>query len=156
MLELIAEIVGYFSSIALDIQEFFFRKKREKRRRFEEENNLPKKKMRSPYDRTNILFVVVLIIVFVLGVFGFPRFNVTSKNSERVKKIKELLEKEKKVFGTYPEKLQSIKRGDPLRKNLLIDDWGTTFKYSIVEDSYLLISAGKDKKFETEDDIQFN
>ncbi|MFY7670630.1 hypothetical protein ACOSP6_06035 [Tenacibaculum sp. MEBiC06402] len=156
MLESIANILEFFSSIALDIQEFFFRRKREKRRRFEKENNLPKKRMISPYLRFDILLGVCLIIYIIGKVFVVPSIVSENKTNKRATEIKELLEKEKEVFGKYPLQLYIIKRGNPLRENLLIDGWGTQFKYKIVNNSYSLISAGKDRKFDTKDDLQLN
>lgn len=155
MLELIAGILELLSSVALNIQEFFFRRKREKRRKFEEENNLPKKRMISPFQRLDILLGVCLIIYIIGRVYVVPSRVSENKTNKRATEIKELLEKEKEVFGSYPLQLRIIKRGNPLRENLLIDGWGTNFKYKIIENSYNLTSAGKDGEFDTEDDIIF-
>ncbi len=151
-----ASILDFFGTIGLEIQEFFFRRKREKRRKFEKENNLPKKRMISPYQRYFVLLVLLFIISALLRIVVFPTRGIDNKNSEKVEKIKELLEREKDVFGSYPTKLETIKRGNPLRENLLLDAWGTNFKYQIKENSYILISAGKDKKFDTKDDLKLN
>lgn len=155
MLELIAGILELLSSAALNIQEFFFRRKREKRRKFEEENKLPKKRMISPFQRLDILLGVCLIIYIIGRVYVVPSIVSENKTNKRATEIKELLEKEKEVFGSYPLQLHIIKRGNPLRENLLIDGWGTNFKYKIIENSYSLTSAGKDGEFDTEDDIIF-
>jgi general secretion pathway protein G len=155
MLELVASILELLSSAALNIQEFFFRRKREKRRKFEEENKLPKKRMISPFQRLDILLGVCLIIYIIGKVFVVPSIVSENKTNKRATEIKELLEKEKEVFGSYPLQLRIIKRGNPLRENLLIDGWGINFKYKIIKNSYSLTSAGKDGKFDTKDDIIF-
>jgi len=158
MLEFIAEILSLFSTIALDIQEFFFRSKREKRRKLEEEKGLPRKKMISPYDRVVILggYAVLLWIVVSMSLRFFHFGNEKNDTEKKVVKIKQLLEKEKKFSGSYPDQLEIIKRGNPMRKDLCNDGWGTIFKYKTLENSYILISAGEDKEFNTNDDLEFN
>ncbi len=160
MLEFIGSIIEVFAEIALDIQEFFFRRKREKRRAYERENNLPPKKMRSPYERFYILagvFVFILLIIrLVTYIFRSGGDIKLAKTEEKIIEIKALLEKEREVFGKYPEALKTIKRNNPLRNDLLVDGWGTTFSYKVVENSYILVSAGSDKKINTEDDLIYN
>ncbi|WP_442264889.1 hypothetical protein ACSIGC_11100 [Tenacibaculum sp. ZS6-P6] len=131
MLEFIGSIIEIFGSIALDIQEFLFRRKREKRRAYEKANNLPPRKMRSPYERVGILLGVFMGVIIVLKIISFFSGNSLNESvtKNKVVEIKALLEKEKEVFGKYPEKLNIIKRNNPLRNDLLVDAWGTTFTY---------------------------
>lgn len=159
MLEFVASILELFSSIALNIQEFLFRRKREKRRDYEREHKLPRKKMISPYKRYYTLLLIFIGLMILTRVFRFslfPQTNKTKVTEEKIVKIRELLEKEKDIFGKYPEALATIKRNNPLRNDLIIDGWGTTFTYKSIDNSYILTSAGSDRKINTKDDLIFN
>jgi len=55
--------------------------------------------------------------------------------------------------GQPPKNLQELRTANLLMGNML-DGWGKPFKYERLSDSsFRLVSAGKDKVFDTEDDI---
>lgn len=55
--------------------------------------------------------------------------------------------------GQPPKSLQELRTANLLMGNVL-DAWGKAFKYERLSDSsFRLISAGKDKTYDTEDDI---
>ncbi len=153
--ELIAYLLELIAEIGLCIQEFFFRKKKKKRRAYEKENNLPKKRMISLNQRVYILFAAVVFILFITTIIFFPSSSNKELTLKKITEIKELLEKEKEVFGKYPKALEIIIRNNPLRENLLKDGWSNSFKYEVKEDGtdYFLVSSGRDEEFMTEDDI---
>ncbi len=151
---LIAEILLLLSEFALNIQEFLFQRKKRKQRALEKEKGLPRKRMLSPHQRKNIVsYIFGALFLLIIGRFSFFSGKKTTK--EKMTEIKELLEKEKAVFGSYPETLETIKRGNPLREDLLIDGWKHPFYYEIQENgnAYLLISSGSDGVFGTKDDL---
>ncbi len=152
--ELIASLLELVAEIGLTIQEFFFRKKKKRRRAYEKANNLPIKRMISPNQRVYILLAVLGFISFLIIIF-FPSSSNKQITIKKLTEIKELLEKEKQVFGKYPNELRIIIRNNPLRENLLEDGWNNTFIYEIKENGagYFLISCGNDEVFKTEDDI---
>lgn len=153
--ELAASLIEFFAEIALGFQQLFFKKKLKKRRAYEKANNLPPKRMISPYGRVTILVGVLSFIATVFYIVNTSKAD-KSKTEDKAVEIKALLEKEREVFGKYPEALKTIKRNNPLRNDLLVDGWGTTFSYKVVENSYILASAGSDKKINTEDDLIYN
>ncbi|SNR17753.1 hypothetical protein [Tenacibaculum jejuense] len=114
--------------------------------------------MRSPYERVGILLGVLMGVIIVLKIIFFFSGNSLNESvtKNKVVEIKALLEKEKEVFGKYPDELNIIKRNNPLRNYLLADGWGTTFSYKVIEDTYFLSSAGSDKEINTKDDLNFN
>ena len=134
-------------------QQTSFKKKLKKRRQYEKENNLPKKLMISPDQRLYIVVGVFIILLILL----MPFVTKTGKDTtlEKIVEIKDLLEKEKEVFGKYPKELETIKRGNPMRESLLIDGWNHKFDYQTTNDrnSYVLTSLGKDGKLGTDDDL---
>lgn len=151
--EFIAEVILFFSELALDIQEFFFRKKKRKRRALERKEGLPKKRMVSPYQKEAILLVFAFLII---GFVIFRFDGSTKKTKEKIVEIRALLEKEKEVFKKYPKELKIIIRNNPLQMHLSKDAWNNDFKYQQLENgkSYTLFSVGKDGKPSTKDDIK--
>ncbi|CAM1341320.1 type II secretion system protein GspG [Tenacibaculum amylolyticum] len=152
--EYIVRLIADIAGTLLDVQQYFFKRKLKKRRKYEKENKLPRKRMVSPKDRFIVLWAITLVIVVIL--IRFFQNDKEAITKEKINEIKELLEKEKKVFGDYPEKLETIKRNNPLRIDLLHDGWGNVFNYELKEGYYTLISYGKDGKLNTKDDIKLN
>ncbi|SFZ95292.1 hypothetical protein SAMN05428642_1243 [Flaviramulus basaltis] len=148
MLDIIGELLFWR-------EDYKFSKQKKARRKFEKENNLPKKFMIHPVWK---LFGFFLIFAFisklVIGHLYFSDFG-TKKTAEKMTEIELILEKEKSSLGIYPEKLNTIIRNNPLRKNITSDYWNNEFFYEQNENgnSYVLISKGKDGILKTEDDI---
>lgn len=58
------------------------------------------------------------------------------------------------IEGETPESLEELRNAVGLRSTSSLDAWGTTIKYErLTENDFRLTSAGKDKTFDTEDDI---
>lgn len=58
------------------------------------------------------------------------------------------------VEGETPESLEELRKAIGLRSTSSLDAWGTTIRYEkLSENDFRLTSAGKDKTFDTEDDI---
>ncbi|MGG8495914.1 hypothetical protein ACQY1Q_05825 [Tenacibaculum sp. TC6] len=148
------DLIGCISELILEVQQRSFLNKKRKIRAYEKEHNLPKKRMISPY--TRVIILAVSSVLFMSFAFHFIHKS-TSKNkdSEKIKLISTLLEKEKSVSGQYPEKLEGIIRNNPLYKNLTTNNWGAPFYYKkINNDRFLLISLGKDGVLHTKDDVK--
>ncbi len=54
----------------------------------------------------------------------------------------------------YPDDLEELLPYYLKTKNDLIDSWGNKYRLENIDDEWYLISAGKDKKFDTNDDIK--
>ncbi|MGG6229768.1 hypothetical protein [Tenacibaculum sp. SDUM215027] len=149
------DLIGCVSEIILDIQEFLFRKKKRKQRAYEKKHSLPKKRMISPYQRLGIVLLITVVIASGLLILFINSFSLKNKDLEKIQQISLLLEQEKSTLGTYPDKLQGITRNNPLYQNLLVDFWDTPFYYKKVdENTFILISLGKDKTLHTKDDVK--
>ncbi len=152
MTEWIASLIG---ELLFWREDYKFSKRKKARREFEKENNLPKKIMIHPVWK---LFGIILIIAFVaklvIGYFFFSDYG-TKKTNEKIAEIELILTEEKKSLGIYPEKLNTIIRNNPLRKNITSDYWNNEFFYEQKENGldYILISKGKDGILKTKDDI---
>ena len=152
MVEWITSIIGDFLFWRKDHK---FRKRKKARREFEKENNLPKKLMIHPVWKLLGIFLIFFFVAkLVIGTFFFSNYG-AKKTSEKINEIELILQKEKKAQGIYPEKLNTIIRNNPLRKNIILDYWNNEFFYEQKENglSYVLFSKGKDGVVKTEDDI---
>ncbi|WP_435416269.1 hypothetical protein [Polaribacter aestuariivivens] len=139
-------------------EDYKFYKRKKVRREFEAENNLPKKLMIHPVWKLLGIFIgFVLISKIIITYFFFSDFG-EKKTAEKIIEIELILEKEKKLLGIYPKKLNEIIRNNPLRKNITNDYWKNEFFSEQTENGidYVLISKGKDGILKTEDDINGN
>ena len=150
MSDLLAEILELY----LDFKHWFNVKKR---RKFEKENKLPKSIVWHPLTKPLFWFFVISIPISFSLFFIFGSNN-NELTKQKMKEISIILEKEKKQLGKYPEKLETIVRNNPLRKQIILDYWSSNFIYKLSKDSlnYSIISLGKDKKLNTSDDIVFS
>ena len=152
MTDLITWIIG---ELLFWREDYKFSKRKIARRKFEKENNLPKKLMIHPVLKLlGIILIFVLIAKLVIGNFFFSDYG-TKKTAEKIAEIELILEKEKSSLGIYPEKLNTIIRNNPFRKNITSDYWNNEFFYELAENgqTYVLISKGKDGILETDDDV---
>ena len=66
------------------------------------------------------------------------------------------MENWKNNLGKYPTELNELIGNSPLRQNWKKDAWNREYEFKIIENGngFLIISAGSDGKFGTEDDIK--
>ena len=113
-----------------------------------------------------IIFLLVIIpLCFLILFYGsFTLFNWYSEayNKPRIaleegNDIVKVLNKYKKETDHYPEDLQTLISGSPIRSRWASDAWGQSYHYEVSTDKkiFKLISKGKDKTLGTEDDIIF-
>ncbi len=111
-----------------------------------------------------VIFLLVIIpVCFLILFFGsFTLFNWYSEayNKPRIvmeegNDIVKALNKYKKEKGHYPEDLQTLISGSPIRSRWASDAWGQSYHYEVSSDKIIfkLLSMGKDKTLGTEDDI---
>jgi hypothetical protein len=82
--------------------------------------------------------------------FEQSREELTRVNMQTLQKI---IESYIASEGQTPKNLQELRTANLLMGNIL-DSWGKPFKYERLSDSsFRLVSAGKDKVFDTQDDI---
>ena len=137
-------------------EDYKFSKRKKARREFEKENNLPKKLMIHPVWRLfGMILIFVTLLILLIQSFFFSNYG-TNKTKEKIAEIVLILENEKEKNKIYPEKLNTIIRNNPLRKNLTLDYWRNEFFYEQQKNGqdYILISKGKDGILNTEDDIK--
>ncbi len=112
-----------------------------------------------------IIVAAVIAAICLAGIFGF--FNTTSKQKKisrlKLEIVKTSLEKYNLEKTQYPESLLALKEAKYLGAEELLDFWGSEFIYipcfkevekKRIVITYMLSSAGPDKKAWTKDDIQ--
>lgn len=106
---------------------------------------------------------IMVISVLVIGIissflfFSYQRISIFPKKTKKeIKEITERMENWKEKFGTYPTDLNELIGNNPMRQEWKTDSWNRPYQYSVTESriGFLIISAGSDGKFETEDDIK--
>jgi heme/copper-type cytochrome/quinol oxidase subunit 2 len=110
-----------------------------------------------------MILTIVIIVPLFLGLIGFATYKVIDhvhdlnikpeETKEEMMNIKISLEEYKNRTGTYPENLYQLIEGRPLRKDWLKDEWGNTYRLKKTNENIIIISAGSDHIFGSEDDI---
>lgn len=100
----------------------------------------------------------VLIVVYSIYAAGFFIFMARFRKDKQALTRQEMDVVSKAIEeqvqeGAYPAFLEDLVQGRPLRKLWLTDAWGTSYRYSAQKDTFELVSAGKDRQFDTSDDI---
>ena len=155
MTEFIAEIIA---ELLFWREDYKYSKRKKARREFEKENNLPQKLMIHPIWKLFVFLLIFSLVTWLtIGYFFFSDYG-EKKTAEKITEIEQILEKEKNSLGIYPEKLNTIIRNNPFRKNITFDYWNNEFFYEQLDNglAYVLISKGKDGVLKTNDDINGN
>jgi hypothetical protein len=109
---------------------------------------------------SDAIFMLLMSVVTVAAVTLFF-FDVIPFAKRRTKiemiEIQTAMIKSNKDLGEYPTSLQDLIGSNPMRKEWLTDEWGTMYRLAY-QNLHLkkITSAGKDKKFDTKDDIHLS
>lgn len=106
------------------------------------------------------IMVITVLVVGSISAFLFFTYQRTSIFPEKTKKeimdMSDRMEKWNEKFGKYPTDLNELIGNNPMRQEWKKDSWNRPYKYYLTENgkSFLIVSAGSDGKFKTEDDIK--
>lgn len=151
MIEFILEILVNFGLIRDD---------------YKHQNKITKKEKadgkRRPFQKyflqpSSILLISCLIIGSITAFlfFSYQRTSVfPEKTRQEIMEISDRMEKWKEKFGKYPTDLNELIGNRPIRQDWENDSWNRPYQYSVTKDKFLIVSAGSDGKFETDDDIK--
>jgi len=109
--------------------------------------------------KPSVLVFFAVLFVMSIGAVLFFTYQRTAIFPEKTKKelseIANWTEKWKETYGHYPESLEELIENNPVRAHWKTDAWNRPYKYAKTANGkgFLLISAGLDGQFETEDDI---
>jgi len=153
MLELIVTTLAEFGLIRED----FKHQKRVSKK--EKEDGVKRPFQKCFLQPSAILIIIVLIIgsVSAFLFFSYQRASVfPEKTRIEISEISERMEKWNEEFGQYPTELNELIGNNPLRQGWVKDAWNRPYKYAVIENGigFLIMSAGSDGQFGTEDDIK--
>jgi general secretion pathway protein G len=106
------------------------------------------------------IMVISVLVIGTISAFIFFSYQRTSifpkKTKKEIAEITERMEKWKEKFKTYPTDLNELIGNNPMRQEWKTDSWNRPYQYSVIEKGigFLIISAGSDGKFGTDDDIK--
>lgn len=115
--------------------------------------------VKKPENKKNYRIIIILIILIV-GIISYFYYQNNIRYPKQTKtellEIRNALFHYKESFGKYPNHLTELVKGRPLREVWLTDAWNNPYQYKVDESqqSFVVISAGSDGKFGTDDDIQ--
>ncbi|MCR8667843.1 type II secretion system protein GspG [Aestuariibaculum sp. M13] len=106
---------------------------------------------------------IVVISIFVIGLlsafifFIYQHKSIFPETTEKeIVEMTARMEKWKEKYGQYPTNLKELIGNDPMRQDWNKDSWNRPYHYFVNENGtkFLIISAGSDGNFKTEDDIK--
>jgi hypothetical protein len=101
-------------------------------------------------------FILAFGSIRLLAWYSDDYINPQLTREEGIKIVKSL-KSYHKSYKKYPESIESLIGDNPIRKDWRSDAWGEPYIYELAKDnkSFKLVSKGKDRKLDTQDDIIF-
>ena len=108
-----------------------------------------------------LVFIIILVITCISSFLFFTyqsRSIYPEKTKNEIFEMSDRMENWYEKFAKYPVDLNELIGNNPIRQEWQTDAWNRAYKFEITNDGkrYLIISAGSDGKFGTEDDINSN
>lgn len=153
MIELILSTLAEFGLIHEDY-------KHQKRISKKEKEDGIKRPIQKYFLQPSALLLIAILVIGSLSAIIFFTYQRTSIFPEKTKKeiseMSERMENWNKKLGQYPKELNELIGNSPVRQDWAKDAWNQPYKYTITENGkeFLIISAGSDGQFGTEDDIK--
>jgi hypothetical protein len=95
----------------------------------------------------------LLILLFLLC-SGCKEANLKAIEQLRLKGIALAVEEYHLSYDRYPNGLAALSQYDPHVRSLTVDVWNSPVRYVVSEESFIVQSAGPDRKFNTSDDLK--
>ncbi len=155
MIELILSTLAEFGLIREDY-------KHQKRISKKEKEDRIKRPIQKYFMQPSALVFISVLVIGIISAFLFFTYQRKSVFPEKTKKeiseMSERMENWNDNLGKYPTKLNELIGNSPLRQDWKKDAWNREYEFTIMEngEGFLIISAGSDGKFGTEDDIKSN
>lgn len=115
----------------------------------------------NPFTNRMIVNVVSLLVApFILLFLAFEGYSLLNdhvlaegRTIKEMTKIEETIIDYQLNYGRYPNSLEELISIRPIREGWKRDYWNEEYFYSANDSEFVLISPGKDRKLNTEDDI---
>ncbi|MEM9075961.1 MAG: type II secretion system protein GspG [Bacteroidota bacterium] len=153
MIEFILSTLAEFRLIREDYKHFKRISKKEK------EDGIKRPLQKIFLQPSLIVVAATLVLVFIGGFlfFSYQSFSVYPRKTQ-----KEIIEITNRIvdwnekYGEFPQDLNDLIGNNPMRQEWKKDSWDRPYQYYRTESGkgFLIVSAGLDGKFDTEDDIK--
>lgn len=147
-------ILSTFAEFGLISEDYKHRKRISKK---ENEDGI-KRPIKKYLLQPSSIMVLSVLIIGSLGAFLFFSYQRTSifpeKTKREITEMSDRIEKWNEKFGKYPTDLKELIGNSPIRQEWKKDSWNRSYRYSVEENGFLIVSAGSDGQFETKDDIK--
>ena len=122
-------------------------------------NKLPRFNLKTINLLVKTTLITVLGFIIIVFIVSWAMNDYIKKRDTRndCVEIVAALNNYYKVYNFYPDKLEKIINTNPMRQAWYRDYWNNNYYYKTENGSthFVLISAGKDRKLNTEDDMIF-
>ncbi len=153
---MIGSIIELLAELGLIREDFKHQKRVSKK---EKEDGIKRPFQKYLLQPSAIMLIGVLAIGSLSAILFFT-YQISSIFPEKTKKemseISDRMEKWYEKFEQYPVGLKELIGNSPLRQDWEVDAWDQPYRYTVMENGkgFLITSAGPDRKFGTEDDIE--
>lgn len=125
---------------------------------------IKKKEKLSFFSKISPSFIITLISALILFLlFSIYQYYLhvrvkPEKTKDEIILISHKIKKWKEKYHRFPANLKELIKNNPNRLEWEKDAWNISYHYGIENngESFFIISSGKDKKLNTDDDITFN
>ena len=154
----IGELLGGIADIWLNIADIKHYRKISKK----EKQDGIKRPFQKYFLQPSIKTLVLLMLLTGIFLFLFGRYQskilYPKQTQEEMSQMQKRLKSWKENTGKYPENLDELIGNNPLRQNWKTDAWNNPYQYRLIQngEAYLIVSAGQDKLFKTDDDIRIH
>jgi general secretion pathway protein G len=111
-----------------------------------------------PLARKTIYFLILFYVLWLIGALvGYQYYKKENTKNECEAIVSSLIDHYTNT-GKYPDHLKEIISSNPLRRDWTTDQWKNPYHYALKNagKDFELVSAGKDGKFNTDDDLKFS
>lgn len=155
MLEIILSTLAEFGLIREDY------KHRNKISKLEKEDGIKRPVLKYFLQPSVKILFAVLIIgnISAFLFFSYQRKNVFPERTQsQIAEMSDFMKSWNKNIGRYPTDLKELIGNNPLRQSWHRDAWNREYQFTIMENGkvFLIVSAGADGIFGTDDDIKSN
>lgn len=153
MLELILTTLAEFGLIREDY-------KHQKRISKKEKEDGIKRPIQKYFLQPSALMIISVIVIGSVSAFLFFTYQRSSIFPEKTKaeltEMTEWIKKWNEKYGHYPTDLNQAIGNSPMKQGWKTDSWNQPYKYTKTDNGqgFLIISAGSDGQFDTDDDIK--
>jgi len=153
MVELILSILLEFGLIREDYKH---QKRVSKKEKEDGKKRSFQKYVLMPGSIMKITVIVIVSLSAFLFFFYQRKFVFPKKTEKEISEMSERINNWNENLGKYPNELNELIGNNPVRQEWKKDAWNRDYKYVVNENGngFLIISAGSDGQFGTEDDIK--